>query len=77
MWRIKEGEMTVEEDGDISFVFTTFGGTKVSAIYGTPEVAVDNVFIDDNNVQKILRNGHLIIIKDGKEYDLMGNIIKP
>ena len=77
MWRIKEGEMTVEEDGDISFVFTTFGGTKVSAIYGTPEVAVDNVFIDDNNVQKILRNGHLIIIKDGKEYDIMGNIIKP
>lgn len=77
MWRIKEGEMTVEEDGDISFVFTTFGGTKISAIYETPEVAVDNVFIDDNNVQKILRNGHLIIIKDGKEYDIMGNIIKP
>ena len=77
MWRIKEGEMTVEEDGDISFVFTTFGGTKVSAIYETPKVAVDNVFIDDNNVQKILRNGHLIIIKDGKEYDIIGNIIKP
>ena len=77
MWRIKEGEMTVEENGDISFVFTTFGGTKISAIYETPEVAVDNVFIDDNNVQKILRNGHLIIIKDGKEYDIMGNIIMP
>lgn len=76
MWRIKEGEMTVEEDGDISFVFTTYGGTKVSAIYGTPDVAVENVTIPEQQAQKIVRDGHLIIIKDGKEYNIMGNIIK-
>ena len=76
MWRINEGEMIVEEDGDISFVFTTYGGTKVTAIYGSPDVAVENVISNSNPIQKILRDGRLIIIKEGKEYDMMGNFIK-
>jgi hypothetical protein len=32
-WRINSGEMVVDKDGNISFTFTTYGGTTVNAIY--------------------------------------------
>lgn len=76
MWRMNTGEMIVEEDGDIYFVFETYGGTEVTATYGLPEVAVENVIAPDAPTNKMLRNGRIIILKDGKEYDIIGNIIK-
>ncbi len=76
MWRMNTGEMIVEEDGDIYFVFETYGGTEVTATYGSPEVAVENVIAPDAPTNKMLRNGRIIILKDGKEYDIIGNIIK-
>jgi hypothetical protein len=76
MWRMNKGEMIVEEDGDIYFVFETYGGTEVTATYGSPEVAVENVVAPDAPTNKMLRNGHIIILKDGVTYDLLGNIVK-
>ena len=34
--------------------------------------AVDNVTIPQNDVQKILRDGQMFIIRDGKRYNAMG-----
>ena len=41
-----------------------------------PNVAVENVSVNENKAQKLIRDGRLIIIKEGKEYDMMGNFIK-
>ena len=40
------------------------------------ESAVDNVTISTTNTQKLLRDGHLIIIRDGKTYTIMGQEVK-
>ena len=33
IWRMNNGEMVVDADGNITFNFTTYGGTSVSAVY--------------------------------------------
>lgn len=73
MWRIKSGEMDVDEDGNIALTFSTFGGTTINATYGLPNVAVENVDAPENNAHKVIREGRMIIIKDGQEYDVLGN----
>ena len=40
------------------------------------ESAVDNVHSQSTNVQKLIRNGHLLIIRDGVEYNAMGVELK-
>ena len=40
------------------------------------ESAVDNVHSQSTNCQKILRNGHLLILRDGVEYNAMGQEIR-
>ena len=40
------------------------------------ESAVDNVHSSSANTQKLLRNGQLIILRDGVEYNAQGQIIK-
>ena len=36
------------------------------------ESAVDNVHSQSTNVQKLIRDGHLLIIRDGKTYNAQG-----
>ena len=43
--------------------FTTMGGTTT---------AVEDILQNTTNVQKLLRNGNLVIIRDGVEYNAMG-----
>ena len=43
--------------------FTTMGGTTT---------AVEDILLNTTNVQKLLRNGQLIIVRDGVEYNAMG-----
>ena len=53
-----------EEDNTLSSYtgeFTTMGGT-----------AVEDILQNTTNIQKILRNGQLLIIRDGVEYNAMG-----
>jgi hypothetical protein len=75
MWRMNEGEMIVDEKGEISFVFKTYGGTTVNATYGEPEVAVENIISPEEQAQKMIQNGRIIIFKGGQKYDILGNTI--
>ena len=75
MWRMNEGEMIVNEKGEISFVFKTYGGTTVNATYGEPEVAVENIISPEEQAQKMIQNGRIIIFKGGQKYDILGNTI--
>ena len=73
MWRIKSGDMIVDEVGNITLTFKTFGGTTVNATYKAPNVAVDNITAPEQKAQKVIRDGRMIIIKDGQVFDVLGN----
>ncbi len=75
MWRMNEGELVVEENGNFTFVFKTYSGTTVTTAYTVSDVAVDNVIAPENKARKIMQNGRLLILKDGIEYDILGNTI--
>ena len=76
MWRMNSGEMIVDEKGNITLAFKTYGGAKVSTAYTKSDVAVDNVIVPENLVQKVWHNGTIIILKDSKEYNMLGTIIR-
>ena len=76
MWRMNSGEMIVDEKGNITLAFKTYGGANVSTAYTKSDVAVDNVIVPENLVQKVWHNGTIIILKDGKEYNMLGTIIR-
>ena len=80
MWRMSSGEMTIDVDGNISLNFTTYNGTTVTATakYDFSPAAtggVDGVGVPEfrsSGVQKVLRNGQLLIHKRGECYNILG-----
>jgi hypothetical protein len=81
MWRMSSGEMTIDDAGNISLNFTTYNGTSVTATakYDFSPAAtggVDGVGIQEfrsSGVQKVLRNGQLLIEKQGVWYTILGD----
>ena len=76
-WRMSSGEMLVDEDGNISLNFTTYNGTSVTAtaVYDfSPAVTgVEDVEgFRSSEVRKVLRDGHLLIEKQGRWYTVLG-----
>jgi hypothetical protein len=71
-----EGEMIVRDNENIEFEMTTYSGAKVTITYTVSDVAVDNVISPEMQAQKIIQNGRLVILKNGIEYDVLGNTIK-
>lgn len=53
-WRINSGEMVVDKDGNISFTFTTYGGTTVNAIYEKTNTEA-NIVKRDMPIRKPIR----------------------
>lgn len=77
MWRMNSGEMTLDEDGNISLNFTTYNGTNVTAtaVYDfSVESGVEDNFAPSPIIhcQKVLRNGQLLIQKQGQWYNILG-----
>ena len=77
-WRMSSGEMVVDEDGNISLNFTTYNGTSVTAtaVYDfSPAVTgVEDVEgLRSSEVQKVLRDGQLLIEHKGQRYTVMGD----
>ena len=79
-WRMSSGEMVLDEAGNISLNFTTYNGTSVTATakYDFSPAAtggVDGVGVQEfrgSGVQKVLRNGQLLIHKRGECYNILG-----
>ena len=78
MWRMSSGEMTIDADGTISLNFTTYNGTSVTAtaVYDFSPAAAG---VEDTHWQspmthsrKVLRNGQLLIEKEGQWYSVLG-----
>ena len=76
-WRMSSGEMVVDEDGNISLNFTTYNGTSVTAIakydFSPAATGVEDVEgFRSSEVRKVLRDGHLLIEKQGRWYTVWG-----
>ena len=81
-WRISSGEMTIDANGNISLNFTTYNGTSVTAtaVYDFSPAATG---MEDThwqspmtNSRKVLRNGQLLIEKEGQWYTVLGERLK-
>ena len=75
-WRMSSGEMQLDKAGNISLTFTTYNGTTVTATAQydfsiTADLPHTTTYIPP--VQKLLRNGQIVILKAGTAYDLLGN----
>ena len=77
MWRMSKGEMVLDENGNVSLTFTTYNGTTVTATavydFSPAATGVEDVVGGATTIRKELREGRLLIIKDGQVYDVMGN----
>ena len=76
-WRMSSGEMLVDEDGNISLNFTTYNGTSVTAtaVYDFSPAATGVEDVEgfrSSEVQKVLRDGHVLIEKQGRWYTVWG-----
>ena len=77
MWRMSSGEMTIDADGNISLNFVTYNGTSVTATaaydFSPASTGVEDVEgFRSSEVQKVLRDGHLLIEKQGQWYTIWG-----
>lgn len=77
MWRMSSGEMTIDADGNISLNFTTYNGTSVTATakydFSPAATGVEDVEGGrSSEVQKVLREGQLLIEKEGQWYTVWG-----
>ena len=82
MWRMSKGEMVLDEAGNISLNFTTYNGTNVTAtaVYDFSPAAtgvedVKSVGVQELSslgVRKVLREGQLLIEKNGEWYTVWG-----
>ena len=77
-WRMSSGEMTIDENGNISLNFTTYNGTNVTAtaVYDfSTATGVKNPRYPSsiNHYQKVLHQGQLMIEKQGQWYNILGN----
>lgn len=76
-WRMNTGEMLLDEEGNISLLFTTNNGTTVTATAEydfSVESGVEDNFAPSPIIhcQKVLRNGQLLIQKQGQWYNILG-----
>ncbi len=73
-WRMNAGEMTLDQDGNISLKFTTYNGTTVTAtaLYDFSVVSSTEDVTTTTNVQKIMRDGQVLIQRQGKWYNILG-----
>ena len=77
MWRMSSGEMVVDADGNISLNFTTYNGTSVTAtaVYDFSPAATGVEDVQEfrgAGVRKVLREGQLLIERQGEWYTILG-----
>ena len=75
LWLINAGTVTVYENGPIAVKATNTWGRQIECLLGTWPEAIDNT--DANaTVTKSIKNGQLIIRKNGVDYNAQGAIVK-
>ena len=78
IWRIKSGKLLVYEDGSFYSSGKLDNGKNFTITCTLPKnnTAVDNIVFDKAHVEKLMRDGQIVISIDGIEYDMQGRVIK-
>ena len=69
-------EVTTDIYGKERGEFTYAGAFEGSAIEPGPGTDVEDININSADVKKIVRDGQVLIIRDGKTYNMMGQIVE-
>jgi hypothetical protein len=77
MWRMSSGEMALDEAGNISLNFKTYNGASVTAtaVYDFSPAATGVEDVKEfrgAGVRKVLREGQLLIERQGEWYTILG-----
>ena len=75
LWRIKSGNVVVSANGSLVAEGKLDNGKNYKVTCTLPETAVEDVIFDKKHVEKLMREGHIIINIDGVEYDMQGHVI--
>ncbi len=78
IWRIKSGKLLVYEDGGFYASGKLDNGKNFTITCTLPkdDTAVEDVVFDKAHIEKLMRNGRIIIKVDDVEYDLQGHIVE-
>ena len=79
IWRIKSGKFLLDKNGGFYSSGKLDNGKNFAITCTLPakeETAVENVVFDKAHVEKLMRNGQIVINIDGVEYDMQGRVIK-
>jgi hypothetical protein len=77
IWRIKSGKLLVYEDGSFYSSGKLDNGKNFTITCTLPKdnTAVEDVVFDKAHVEKLMRNGQIVISIDGVEYDVQGRVM--
>ena len=79
IWRIKSGKFLLDKNGGFYSSGKLDNGKNFAITCTLPakeETAVENVVFNKAHVEKLMRNGQIVINIDGVEYDMQGRVIK-
>ena len=78
VWYIMGGTVTIGYSADnrpvVSGECTTYFGSTIHFAY-TPAEGIESVIPSEVRIQKVLRNGRMVIVRGGKEYDVTGKAL--
>ena len=71
-------EVTKNADGKLSFEINALNSCDIPVhiVYGKAAAGIDNISSENTNTQKVIRNGQLVIIRNGNTYNAVGTMIK-
>ena len=78
IWRIKSGKLLVYEDGGFyaSGKLDNDKNFTITCTLPKDDTAVEDIVFDKAHIEKLMRNGRIIIKVDDVEYDLQGHIVE-
>ena len=76
-WRIKSGKMKIDGNGGFTVSGKLYMGNNFNIVCTMPApTPVENVVFDKAHVEKLMRDGKIVISIDGVEYDVQGRVIQ-
>ena len=75
IWRIKSGSVVVEKNGSFVASGKLDNGKNFKVTCTLPDTAVEDVIFNKAHVEKLMRDGRIIIHIDGVEYDMQGRVM--
>lgn len=79
LWFLVSGQIVVEKvNGKMKLTVDAVNSynVPVHVVYDPTSTAVENTVVENNNVQKLIKNNQLLIVKEGVEYNVLGSVVK-